>query len=193
MIELSISVNRAQRSRLKRELASVRNGVPRAIASAVRRTTGTVKTSMNREIRKTLNLKAADVRSDLDSRVTGTGDDTHGVIRVSSKPHTLRAFGAREARGRGRGGKSQGVKVRVFKTKPATVIKRGFTPAKFKGVPFKRTGKRRVPIEPMFGPSLAGFLSASGKPIFRKIQRDAEKALQKNLESQTNRLLKRAK
>jgi hypothetical protein len=38
------------------------------------------------------------------------------------------------------------------------VIRKGFTPAKFGGVPFRRVGSARLPIKVLYGPSVAAML-----------------------------------
>lgn len=134
-----------------RGLRLLKGRAPHAVARAINRSASTVRTHAARELSTDLGLRVGVVKEHLElSRATAV----HPVasITVRGRRIPLIDFGARgpePSRGRGRG-----VSYRLPKGRGRvpdafiTTMKSGH-----RGV-FRRTGKRRLPIRELFGPSL---------------------------------------
>jgi len=130
---------------LARDLARVVADVPKTFqqaASSVARASGT---EAKREITAIYNIKQQRVGESLKSVAKGFEIITTG----KAKGITLQQFGGRQT------AKGYSAAVRKGARK---LIKGGFTPTKFAGVPFRREGSARLPIKVLYGPSIASML-----------------------------------
>ena len=72
----------------------------------------------------------------------------------------MRSYGAKQT--------AKGVRVKVIKSGGMKLIRGGFSPKKFNGVPFKRLGRSQYPIAPIVGPSTADMLN--NPPVCKPLQ-----------------------
>lgn len=132
---------------LSRRLRAVAQDSPRAFKQAIQSVSRIAKTEAKRASAGPYNVAQGRVADGLVIRST----DDSVVIRGSKRPLTLCAFGARQTRA--------GVVVTVFRQAGRKLIRKGFSPAKFNGVPFARSGESRYPIRALTGPSVADMLN----------------------------------
>ena len=130
---------------LARDLARVVADVPKTFAQAASSVARASGTEAKREITAIYNIKRGRVGESLISYAKGSEVITTG----KAKGITLQSFGGKQA--------AKGYMAAVRKGR-RKLIKGGFTPAKFAGVPFKREGKERTPIKVLYGPSVASML-----------------------------------
>lgn len=132
---------------LARRLQRVSSDAPKAFKQAISSVARASKTETKRAASAIYNLPQKRVDDGLNVQQT-----TDSVRIVGKrKPVTLRAYGAKQT-------KKQGIFVTVFRERGRKRISGGFSPLKFKGVPFVRAGKKRLPIEALYGPSVADML-----------------------------------
>jgi len=130
---------------LARDLARVVSDAPKVFAQAASSVARASGTEAKREITAIYNIKQQRVGESLISYAKGSEIITTG----KAKGITLQSFGGKQA--------AKGYMAAVRKGR-RKLIKGGFTPPKFAGVPFKREGKERTPIKVLYGPSVASML-----------------------------------
>lgn len=130
---------------LARRLQAVAQDSPRVFAQAASTVARASKTEAKREITAVYGLPPKRVDDGLRSYASGTDI----ITTASAKGVTLQSFGGRQTK--------RGYSAAVLRGK-RQVIRKGFTPAKFGGVPFKRVGTERLPIKVLYGPSVAAML-----------------------------------
>ena len=130
---------------LARDLARVVADAPKVFTQAALSVARASTTEGKREITAIYAIKQARVAEGLRSSVGGYTVITTG----KANGITLQSFGGKQA--------AKGYMAAVRKGR-RKLIKGGFTPPKFAGVPFKREGKERTPIKVLYGPSVASML-----------------------------------
>lgn len=130
---------------LSRRLAAVARDVPTVLRQAASSVARASKTEAKREITAIYGLKQSRVDEGL--RVSSSGAEI--TTTAKARGVTLQQFGGRQTK--------RGYAATIKRGK-RTVVRGGFTPAKFAGVPFKREGKARLPIKTLYGPSVAAML-----------------------------------
>ena len=190
---IQVTVSPEQRAKLAEDLADIRNGVPRAVSAAVNRTLSTGRSRIVKRIRAEVAIKAKDAREAIRLR-KATAAKPEGFIVISKKPIPLYDFGAKQGKG--------GVTVKVRKaggreTLKGTFIAKmrsghvGVFERKLTGGPGSKRVKR-LPIRERFGPSLLVVFEGAPGVAAEEIAALGD-VLQKNLDSQVNRLLNRPK
>lgn len=183
--EISVRLDRAELNQLKRELAGVKNGVPRAMSAAVNRSLTTGRTLISKSVRDVATIKAGDVKDAMKIKRASVANPK-GSIRIDHKPISLSKFTISQ--------KKPGVSARVWKGSGRTLYKHAFIATMrsgHKGV-FRRVGRNRLPIKEIYGPTPEGLLRKR-PALLESIKAAIGDAFRKNLESQVNRLLKRKK
>lgn len=130
---------------LARRLQAVAQDAPRVFAQAASTVARASKTEAKREITAVYGLPQKRVDDGLRSYARGADI----ITTASAKGVTLQSFGGRQTK--------HGYSAAVLRGR-RQVIRKGFTPAKFGGVPFKRVGTERLPIKVLYGPSVAAML-----------------------------------
>lgn len=130
---------------LARDLARVAADVPKTFRQAALSVARASGTEAKREITAIYNVKQQRAGEAIKSYADGYEVITTG----KAKGITLQSFGGKQA--------AKGYLAAVRKGR-RRLIKGGFTPPKFAGVPFKREGKERTPIKVLYGPSVASML-----------------------------------
>lgn len=191
VMTMDVSIEPTSLRRARRELANVKNGIPRAISTAVRRTTDTARSRMVKAIAADLNIKQRDLfkrgasRRPVRQRFERAGSlITGGVVEVTGRRIPLGRFAARQTKA--------GVSYKIDRGGSRKTISSAFIPrldSGYQGV-FKRKGKDRLPIVERFGPSVP-HVAAKQPAIAGLMRSDALNLLNKNLDSQVDRLLKR--
>lgn len=139
---MQISVKHDVQSALRSLSDLQRNAVPRAAARALNRTADQVQSAAVKEIAAETGLLQKDVRAVL-TRIRATWDKLTAVVISSGRAANLIRFGARQTRA--------GVSANAWgkrKVYPHTFI------ANQGRTVFVRRGAARLPIRPVFGPSI---------------------------------------
>lgn len=130
---------------LARDLSRLVADVPKTFRQAALSVARASGTEAKREITAIYNIKQQRAGEAIKSYAKGFEVFTTG----KAKGITLQSFGGKQA--------TKGYMAAVRKGR-RKLIKGGFTPPKFAGVPFKREGKERTPIKVLYGPSVASML-----------------------------------
>lgn len=120
-----------------------RKEMPRILTQAINRTAANVRTETTRNVAKETGLKSRDVRSAITIRRRATFRNLKAVLVAAGRALNLARFGAKQVR-RGISARAWG-KRRIYK---GTFFGHGGRTV------FKRTSAERLPIAPVFGPSV---------------------------------------
>ena len=115
--------------------------IPKAIKAGVRDAARAGRTTMAKSIGQRYSLTAGRIKQDVPNARFMAGGQT-AIITTSRKPITAMQFKPRETR--------QGLSMSIYRGQ-RTVVKSGFIA---KGLPFKRRGKERMPLDVIHGPSI---------------------------------------
>lgn len=141
---------------LVRKLGAVSADAPKAFSQAIMSVGRASKTETTRAGAAIYN---ASTRRIGEAVKVDTSQNT-AFITGKKKPITARSYGAKQT--------AKGVRVKVIKTRGMKLIRGGFSPKKFNGVPFQRLGRSRFPIAPIVGPSVADMLN--NELVFKPLQ-----------------------
>lgn len=201
MAGIALTINAAQITKLTTELAEIRNGVPKAITSAVNKTLTTGRSMVVKRLAAEINLKQKEIRDTIGIK-KATYDTLQGVITISRKGISLMKFAPKPSApvlNRTALMKLKGVSVKTRRGKGRELLAHTFV-ARMKsghvGV-FERKGRgtnrtKRLPLHERFGPTPQGvFEKAPG--ITTDVMSGLTDTLAKNLDSQIDRLLLRKK
>lgn len=130
---------------LARDLQRAAKNAPLEFTRAASSVARASKTEAKREITAIYGLPQKRV----DEGLTVTSSGPTITTTASARGVTLQQFGGRQT--------ARGYSASVLKGR-RSIIRGGFTPPKFRGVPFKRTGPDRLPIKVLYGPSVAAML-----------------------------------
>ena len=115
--------------------------IPKAIRSGVKDAARAGRTTLAKSIGQRYSLSAARIKQDVPTaRISGDGQTA--VITTSRKPITAMQFRPRQTR--------RGLSMSIYRGQ-RSVVKSGFMA---KGLPFKRRGKARMPLDVIHGPSI---------------------------------------
>lgn len=156
-----VKIESPELSALVRRLESASNNAKRDLGRAVASQRRFVPVEASRAIRGIYTIKAERVKegltvgpvdqSDLSVTITGSKAGVGLLNFAGTRPLTSTRKGVKRARG---------VRVQILKARPAEILRSAFLPAS-KKIPFQRATPTtpRLPIEPIFGPSLADMLA----------------------------------
>jgi hypothetical protein len=197
-LQITLTIDQEQLTRVTRTLDGIRDGVPKALSTAINKTLPRLRTIEAREVRKELNLKHGDILKTIALR-KASPKSLSGSLTTSRHPVPLYLYAARQVR--------DGVSVLVRRSRGREVIKGAFIATMksghvgvFKRAPDARhriamkDGKRRwtaLPIQEQYGPTVVGVLA--NKPgMLQKLNEQGNALLAKNLDSQADWLLNKA-
>lgn len=128
---------------LSRTLAQLSaHDIPKAIKAGVRYAAARGRTTLAQNIRQRYSLTTGRIKQDVSDPQFRDGGQT-AILRTSRKPITAMQFKPTETR--------KGLGMRIFRGGKRTVVKSGFIA---KGMPFRRVGKERMPLDVIHGPSI---------------------------------------
>lgn len=174
MARIDLDVNVLGDEELIKKLADLdHKGIPRAVRSALNVANRKARTQISKNIRANYTLKAGRIKQDISpTRFTDGGMKAH--IYTSRKPISLRRYTGRMT--------SKGYYASVTKGARKLVGKNGnkafVIPSSAPDVPFVRKGRKRKPIEVLFGPSIHSIYTsgAFGASIQSTTEKETEKA-----------------
>lgn len=115
--------------------------IPKAIRSGVRDAARAGRTTLAKSIGQRYSLSAGRIKQDVPTARISDGGQT-AVITTSRKPITAMQFKPRQTR--------RGLSMSIYRGQ-RTLVKSGFMA---KGLPFRRKGKERMPLDVIHGPSI---------------------------------------
>ncbi|MEM1213032.1 MAG: hypothetical protein AAGI68_12140 [Planctomycetota bacterium] len=203
-VDLHVELDKTQSRALRRYLGDIRNGTPRVLSRATKRTTDTSRVNFDRAVRQDLPVKKRDVyrrndrRSPMQVRfVRRGGFITGGRVVVEGRRIPLGRFTARQHTRKGaRGGRvPSSVSYRLSKIKGRQrVTKDLFIPnlrSGYQGV-FSRVGRSRLPVDEKMGPSVGHV--ASKRPEVRAWLRDGARShFEQQVRREATHLVQRAR
>jgi hypothetical protein len=163
-------------------IARLKDQAPRAVAAAVNRAATAAVTQLARDTARDMKLKVGTVKANIGARGQASPATPSVTLTASAKPIPAIEFGARgpePSRGRGRG---------VTAKLPGRRYPRAFIATMrsgHRGV-FQRTGKARLPIRQLMGPSV-WFVASKHAPA---AARRAEQVMIERLRHEIQRALK---
>lgn len=158
MPNVAINIRTEKLEELKKALAGIKNGVPKAIASAINDTTKTMKTRVSRDVRERVNIKKRDIDPFILRKPLATPAKQTGVLTVQSQRRLgLHYFGARQT--------AKGITYKIDKKGGRSLLPGAFGFPKGKGN-FRwvaiRKGKKRHPVRFPGGVSAYGVFLKAG-------------------------------
>lgn len=176
MAVIDISARVIGDEQLARTLAQLSStDIPKAIKAGVRYAARGGRTELAKNIRQRYGLTTARIKQDVSDPQFRDGGQT-AIIRTSRKPITAMQFKPKQVR--------TGLSLAIHKGK-RTVVKSGFIA---KGLPFKRKGKERYPLDVIHGPSIHAIYT--GGRFADAIQQATEERIGEQLEKGILRALK---
>ena len=142
MAQIDISARIIGDQQLAQALARLSShDIPKAIKAGVRDAASAGRTTLAKSIGQRYSLTAGRIKQDVSQAQFRDGGQT-AVIRTSRKPITAMQFKPKETR--------KGLSMSIYRGQ-RSVVKSGFLA---KGMPFKRRGKERMPLDVIHGPSI---------------------------------------
>jgi hypothetical protein len=142
MAQIDISAKLLGDEELSQTLAKLSAlDVPKAIRAGVRDAARAGRTTLAKSIGQRYSLSAARIKQDV-SQAQFRDDGQTAVIRTSRKPITAMQFKPKEVR--------KGLSLSIYRGQ-RTVVRSGFLA---KGLPFRRRGPERMPLDVIHGPSI---------------------------------------
>ena len=142
MAQIDISARILGDTELTRTLERMSSlDIPKAIKGGVKYAARGGGVAISTNIRARYSLTAGRIKQDI-SKPQFTQGGLTAIIRTSRKPITAMQFKPKETR--------KGLRLSIYRGE-RTVVKSGFIA---KGLPFKRRGKERMPLDVIHGPSL---------------------------------------
>ena len=141
--------------------------IPKAIKAGVRYAARGGRTEVGKNIRQRYSLTTGRIKQDVSEPQFRDGGQT-AIIRTSRKPITAMQFKPKETR--------QGFSMAIYRGQH-TVVRSGFIA---KGMPFRRRGKERMPLDVIHGPSIHAIYT--GGKHAGPIQQATEQRISEQLE-----------
>lgn len=140
-------IDTAEVRKLGREFAKAAAESPKQIRQAVGSIRRAANTETKREIAGVYNLTQGRIAQDLD---VSSGDLLVSITGGKRPILATRYKGTRQTKG--------GLRLQVLRSSAPTVLRRGFI-SKTRKLPFARRGAPRLPIDAIYGPSVADMLA----------------------------------
>lgn len=143
MARIDISARVIGDEELARTLSQLSSrDIPKAIKAGVKDAARAGRTTLAKVIGQRYSLSAARIKQDVPTaRISGDGQTA--VITTSRKPITAMQFNPKQTR--------KGLTMRIYRGGKRSLVRSGFMA---KGLPFKRRGKSRYPLDVIHGPSI---------------------------------------
>ena len=176
MIQVKLSADVIGDKETIKKLARLdHKGIPASLRQALNVTNRKTRTAMAKGVREKYTVKSERIKQDI-SPTRYTADSL--LINTKHKPISLRQYSGRPT--------AKGYSAMVVKGKRAVIrkgfIRKGYEPK----TPFMRTGKARLPIKALFGPSLYKIFTAGqfAKGLQRRVQTKGRVAFTQELRRQ---------
>jgi len=188
--ESLVSIRVEKLKEAKAMLSHIKNGVRDALMGAINETSKEQRTYISRQIRTLVNIKKADIDKRITIKHATKTNVTGAVVLKESERLSLKYFGATQTK--------TGVRYKIAKAKGKKPVldggfmgpKPGAVATRLGGHAFKRTGKARLPIVKLHGPSAWGVFVKND--LQKPTEADTQVKLEKNFKQRVNYLIKKA-
>jgi len=170
---------------IQRQLSGTRGGMKKVMTRGINKTTKAARTKTARQINEKINLGVGAVRKSI-TMEKASYSKWRADLDVAGKRVPLIKFGASQTK--------KGLSYKIDRSGGRKKIPGGFkqmVSSGHKGA-FFRPGKKRYPIVQLYGPSVGRFFAGS-KAILRRVMSETNADLKKNIQVQTDLLLKKLK
>jgi hypothetical protein len=178
---IKISIDRVAQRAIRKKLNNVANNIARAQSRAANRTATSTRAFFSKETRKQVNVKAARLKKSTRIRRARPSRPT-AAIDVSGQHVPLIDMGARPT--------NLGVTVRQYRGSARTLLGGAFIqvmPKNGRRGVFRRRGKRRLPIDQQFGPSVISLWKKRDRLINQHAITTLRKELTRQIQFYRNR------
>lgn len=182
---MSVTVNVDQRmlEEVRSKLGDMSKKAPNAISSALNRAVTNVASNVSKEVRKEYVIKASDIKSTL-TKTRATRTSLQAIVKSRGELVPLDRFKVSPRTVQPK--RKKPIKVAVKKDGLKETL--GAFVADISGIKvFKRTSKKRLPIDRLFGPSVPQMIG--NEEIRKKINREGQDTFNNRLEHEINRIL----
>lgn len=184
-MRVTIDLDKKLLEDVQSRLGNLSKKAPNAISNSLNRSMNNIATNISKEVRKEYNMKAKDIKATLVK--TRSTRSTLGAV-VKSKGELIPLDRFRVSPKTVQPKRKAPIKVGV--KKPGLKPLLGAFVADISGKKvFKRTGKKRLPVRRLFGPSIPQMIG--NEEIARKIDEEGQKMFQKRMDHEINRILDR--
>lgn len=188
---MKISVDGKQLQKATVSLQFVQKNIPKAFSAALNRVGQGVKTEASRKVRETYDIRARDIEKYGNIRITQASYAKLELLLTSKGSSVpLIRFKTSPSKQPSRAPKVLKASVKRNGKKPIPGAFVRSMDSSHLGV-FKRSGKRRLPIQELYGPAVPVMMSEPG--IAEHLQEEANARMQKRLDHEVGRVLGRLK
>ncbi|MBM7580012.1 phage tail protein [Jeotgalibacillus terrae] len=167
-------------------LGDLKKKAPNAISAALNRAMNTVATNISKEIRQEYNIKAGDIKETL-SKTRASRTNMNAIVSSRGNLIPLDRFKVTPKNPSPK--RKAPIRVGVKKGGKKTLL--GAFVADINGNKvFRRQGKKRLPIDRMFGPSVPQMLK--NEDIRLRVNQEGQLMFNKRLDHEINRILERS-
>ncbi|MFH5187113.1 phage tail protein [Paenibacillus sp. TAB 01] len=183
-----IQVDTAELTIAGRRIRLIGSAVPRVFASALNRTAQGVKTEAVKKVREMYSVKATDIRPLVRLSHRASAKELRAEVTSSGRNIPLIKF--KTTPGKPPAKQPKSVRSAVLKGN-AKVVKGGFVTqvGSHVGV-FKRAGRRRLPIQQLYGPAMPVMLNRP--EVITHLQKEAAQRLNQRLDHEIKRVMERS-
>lgn len=187
MVVTTVNVDEARIKEIQQKLGEVQGRAPNAISRAMNRAVTATSTSVSKEIRKKYHVKAGDVKS-ATTRKNSSPSKLSASVNIAGGPIGLDKFKVSPKTVNPKR-KSQ-LKISVRKDRGAGTVSGAFN-ANISGLKvMERTGKKRLPIDRLFGPAIPQM--AKNEEVSAAAGRRGGVVFEERLRHEIGRLLERS-
>lgn len=181
----TVDVDRNMLNDVRNRLGTMSNKAPQVISSALNRALTTVASNISKETRQQYNIKAADIKGTLE-KTKASKTSLNAIVKSRGNLIPLDRFkvSPRKVTPKRKAAIKVGVKKNGMKTLSGAFV------ADINGIKvFKREGRKRLPINRLFGPSVPQMLKS--EDIRRRINEEGRDTFYRRLDHEINRILQR--
>lgn len=188
MVVTTVNIDEKRIREIQQQLGGIQGKAPNAISRAMNRAVTATATSVSKEVRKKYHVKAGDVK-DATTRSRSSPSSLSASVRLTGGPIGLDKFKVSPKTVNPKR-KSQ-LKISVRKDRGAGSVAGAFN-ANINGVKvMKRTSKKRLPIERLFGPSIPQM--AKNEEVSNTAGRRGGVVFEERLRHEIGRILERGR
>ncbi|MGG3448634.1 phage tail protein [Domibacillus aminovorans] len=179
----TIQIDRRMLEDVQNRLGHFQNKAPQVISSALNRALTNVTSNISKETRQKYNIKAADIKSTLE-KTRASKTSLNAIVRSRGSLIPLDRFkvSPRKVTPKRKASIKIGVKKNGMKTLSGAFV------ADINGLKvFRREGRKRLPIDRLFGPSVPQMLKS--EEIRERINREGQDTFYRRLDHEIDRLL----
>jgi hypothetical protein len=179
----TIDIDRNMLSDVQNRLGTMSNKAPQVISSALNRALTTVASNISKETRQDYNIKAADIKATL-TKTKASRTSMNAIVKSKGNLIPLDRFkvSPKKVSPKRKASIKIGVKKNGMKTLSGAFV------ADINGLKvFRREGRKRLPIDRLFGPSVPQMLKS--EDVRRRINEEGKDMFYRRLDHDITRIL----